>query len=307
MRVLVTGGAGFIGSHVVEGLLAQGAHVYVVDDLSAGRREMVPSGAHFIEGDILTPDDWTYHVGSVEAVVHLAAEISVPKSELDPLSDVKTNVLGTVAVLEAALKLSAREVRMASSAAVYGNATALPLAETEGGQILSVYGMDKWIDEQYLAFYASRRSLKTVALRLANVYGPRQRTEGEGGVVAIFAETLAQGGTPQIFGDGQQTRDFIYVGDVARAFSHRLGEKGQGGLYNVATTEETTILALWRRMAGIAGVSVDAVSFGPKRAGDISHSVLDNARARAWGFEPRTTLEDGLSQTYAYFQAKHTL
>ncbi len=302
MRVLVTGGAGFIGSHVVEALLGDGRQVVVVDNLSHGLRAFVPPAAEFIQGDVLEADQWADQVGPVDAVIHLAAQISVPVSEAEPEEDVRTNVLGTVAMLKLAHRLGAREFRFASSAAVYGDNPHVPLAEEASGDPLSYYGLDKWLAEFYVRHEERVRGLKGTVLRMANVYGPRQRTQGEGGVVAMFSEALAQGLAPTIFGDGMQTRDFIAVADVARAFTHRLGEREPGGTYNIATETATTVGEVWRILATEAGADPARINYGPDRPGDIRHSRLKIARALAWGFRATVPLPEGLKETYAYFR-----
>ena len=302
MRVVVTGGAGFIGSHVVEVLLAEGHQVVVVDNLLHGLRENVPAAAQFVLGDILDPDAWISQVGTADAMIHLAAQISVPISEDDPVTDVRTNVLGTVAMLQAARQLGCREFRLASSAAVYGDNPRVPLEEDEDGAPLSYYGLDKWIAEFYVRHADRQGFLKGMVLRLANVYGPRQRTQGEGGVVAVFSEALAQGTQPLIFGDGEQTRDFVYVGDVAAAFVWKLGQPGPGMTLNIGTETAVTVNSVWRILADFAGASQDGVGHGPERAGDIRHSRLKTARATGWGFQARTPLQEGLKETYQYFQ-----
>lgn len=302
MRVLVTGGAGFIGSHVVDALVRAGHAVWVVDNLSHGRRDFVPPAATFVEGDVLRWREWVDQVGRVEAVIHLAAQISVPVSEEHPEEDVRANVVGTVAMLQAARVLGARAFRFASSAAVYGDHPALPLVEESAGAPLSYYGLDKWVAESYIRHEAHRSGLITTILRLANVYGPRQRTQGEGGVIALFAEALAAGRTPVIFGDGLQTRDFIAVSDVARAFVHRLGDAAAGGTFNIGTETAVTVLEVWRLLAHAAGCPPEAVQRGPDRPGDIRHSRLAVGRARKWGFSAATPLGEGLAETLQYFR-----
>lgn len=302
MRVLVTGGAGFIGSHVVKLLLEQGFSVVVVDNLSHGSRDNVPHSAEFILGDILRPDEWLSSVGQADAIIHLAAQISVPISEAKPLEDVQTNALGTVALLQAARALHCREFRLASSAAVYGDNPHVPLDEDEVFEPLSYYGLDKWVAEHYVRHESRMGRLRGVILRPANVYGPGQRTQGEGGVVALFAEALAENRVPTIEGDGLQTRDFIAVQDVARAFCHRLGDLDAEGTYNIGTETATTIRSLWEQLASAAGVTGDGVRYGPERVGDIRHSRLHIARATAWGYRAQVPLAEGLAETYHWFR-----
>ena len=302
MRVLVTGGAGFIGSHVVDYLLANGVDVVVVDNLSHGLLSRVPAGAQFIQGDVLHSSEWLAKVSEADALIHLAAQINVPHSEKFPQDDVRTNVLGTVEMLQAARQLHCREFRLASSAAVYGDNPRVPLDESEEAAPLSYYGLDKWVSEQYLRHEDKLGRMCGTVLRLANVYGPRQRAQGEGAVVAVFSDAAARGGSPVIDGDGGQTRDFVFVRDVARAFCYRLCETQHGGLYNIGTETATSIKELWGLLAAKAGVPTDAVKAGPAREGDIRHSRLKVQRAGAWGFHPIVSLSEGLSETLNWFR-----
>ncbi len=301
MRILVTGGAGFIGSHVVDLLVRYGHDVVVVDNLSHGDRANVSARARFIHGDVLDPGAWLGQVRTADAVVHLAAQISVPISEKNPPEDVRANVLGTVEMLQAARWLKVREFRLASSAAVYGDNPHMPLKENDAGIPLSYYGLNKWAAELYVGHESRLGRMTGTVLRMANVYGPRQRTQGEGGVVAIFCEALAGGKTPTIDGDGGQTRDFIAVGDVARAFLHRLGEKHAGGTFNIGTGRATSVMDLWMTLANLAGVPSGLTRHGPPRPGDIRESVLDVSSASRWGFRAAVPLAEGLSETYRWF------
>lgn len=301
MRIVVTGGAGFIGSHVVEKVLERGWEPIVVDDLSAGTVQHLPQGVVLLQADVRDIDQWVPAVGSADAVIHLAAQINVAVSEKEPMRDTAINVLGTVAALEAARQLGARAFRLASSAAVYGDNPRLPLREEEMPAPFSHYGLNKWIAEQYVDYYRRVHQVPATILRLANVYGPRQRTQGEGGVVAIFTEALVRGQPIQIDGDGQQTRDFVFVGDVAEAFLHRLGE-AEGDVYNVATAREVTINQLWERLRQFRNAPVPAPRYGAPRVGDIRFSRLATEKAGAWGFWAQTPLEDGLFRTWQDFQ-----
>ncbi|MCL6564013.1 MAG: NAD-dependent epimerase/dehydratase family protein [Firmicutes bacterium] len=308
MRCCVTGGAGFIGSHVVERLVAEGHQVVVVDDLSTGRAEWVVPPARLVEGDVLDPAGWAEQVGPVDVVLHLAAQVSVAAGEAHPSRDARINLEGTLAILEWALRAGAREVRFASSAAVYGDPSRLPLREDDAAAPLSFYGIHKLAAEWGVRRFAERHGMSAVVLRLANVYGPRQRADGEGGVVAIFADALAHGRTPTVYGDGLQTRDFIYVADVARAFAWRLlAEPSQVAVLNVSTGIALSIRELWERLTQIAGVDAKPLHPGPPRPGDIRHSRLDPARLLAWGLGPPTPLQEGLRATWEYFAASaHT-
>ncbi|PSR34399.1 MAG: UDP-glucose 4-epimerase [Sulfobacillus benefaciens] len=301
MKILVTGGAGFIGSHLLTALVAQGDQVIVVDNLSTGTRSFVPPEAKFIEADILAPDAWKNEVGPVDAVIHLAAQISVPLSETYPVEDLRTNLQGTLTMLETATFLGAREFRMASSAAVYGDVASLPLQESGPLHPISFYGLNKWAAEQYLLHWAATHGMTGIALRLANVYGPRQRTAGEGGVVAMFCEALAAGTTLTVHGDGSQTRDFIAVQDVARAFSHRLGNPGSSAVYNVSTGTTTSVLNLIDVLGAVSGQDVRYLTVEP-RIGDIHDSLLSTTLAEQWGFRAQVPLTQGIEETWHYFQ-----
>lgn len=304
MRCCVTGGAGFIGSHVVERLVAEGHQVVVVDNLSTGQAEWVSPRARLVEGDVLDPAGWADQVGPVDVVLHLAAQVSVAAGEARPSHDARVNLEGTLTVLEWALGAGAREVRFASSAAVYGDPSRLPLREEDPTAPLSFYGIHKLAAEWGVRRFAERHGMSAVVLRLANVYGPRQRADGEGGVVAIFADALAHGRTPTLYGDGLQTRDFIYVADVARAFTWRLlAEPAQVAVLNVSTGAALSIRELWQRLGQVAGVDAKPLQTGPPRPGDIRHSRLDPARLLAWGLGPPTPLEVGLRATWEYFAA----
>ncbi|MHB1954681.1 MAG: NAD-dependent epimerase/dehydratase family protein [Sulfobacillus sp.] len=301
MRILVTGGAGFIGSHVCPSIMAQGHQLVVLDNLSSGRRDFVPQGATFIEGDILAPHAWQKQVGHIDAVIHLAAQISVPLSESDPGNDLHTNLAGTLKMLEVATQLGAKEFRLASSAAVYGDVAELPLQESGLAHPISFYGLNKWAAELYVMHWAETHDLTGIALRLANVYGPRQRTAGEGGVVALFSEALAQDRPLSVHGDGSQTRDFIAASDVAQAFTHRLGTPGPSAIYNVSTGTRTSVLELIDKLRQVSEQPGRYVMTGP-RPGDIHDSVLSVEQAQKWGFHARTDLTRGLAETWQYFK-----
>lgn len=301
MRVLVTGGAGFIGSHVVDALLAQSHQVWVLDNLEGGRAELVPPPAQLVVGDIRHPEEWADHVPKVDGVLHLAAQVSVPHGEEDPVDDGSTNVLGTLKLLQWAKQMEVREFRFASSAAVYGVPMALPLKESAPLAPLAFYGMHKQAGEWDVRHFCEINGMIGVALRLANVYGPRQRNEGEGAVVAAFSHALATDRPAVLHGDGGQSRDFIFVEDVARAFTTSLGQLERGYTLNIGTAKATTILQLWQRLARLAGKDPSQVRFAPARQGDIRHSLLAVDEAEAClGFRAEVSLEEGLRKTYSY-------
>jgi len=298
MRAIVTGGAGFIGSHVVEALVARGDEVHVVDDLSTGRRENVAAAAELHELDVrdeglaqLVPE-----LGP-EVVFHLAAQADVGTSVARPTFDAEVNVVGTVTVLEAARAAGARVVLASTGGAIYGECER-PAREEDEPSPLSPYATSKLSAEAYLATWNRLYGTGHVACRLANVYGPRQLPGLEGGVVASFFDRLRDGRETEIYGDGEQTRDFVYVGDVVEAFLAAAATSG-GGIYNVGTGTETSIRELHRLCAETAGREQEA-RFRESRAGDVRHSILDPTRAeRALGWRARTALADGLALTWS--------
>ncbi|MDQ3823820.1 MAG: NAD-dependent epimerase/dehydratase family protein [Actinomycetota bacterium] len=297
MRAVVTGGAGFIGSHVADALVARGDEVHVLDDLSAGRRENLPEGATFHEADIRDADA-TFDGARPEVVFHLAAQASVSVSVERPELDAEVNVLGTVRVLEAARRHGAQVVFSSTGGAIYGECEE-PAPETAPRRPLSPYGTSKLAGEEYLAAWNRLHGTTHVALRYGNVFGPRQDPHGEAGVVAIFLRKVAAGATPTIFGDGTQQRDYVYVGDVVRATLAAAGQ--DGGIFNVGTGTATSVLELVDGMRRASGRDFE-VEHGPERLGDLQRSVLDATRAaRELGWRPETSLDDGLRQTWEYF------
>lgn len=297
MKVLVTGGAGFIGSHIVELLIEQGDEVTVVDNLSTGDLSHVHSKARFIKMDILDKNLMeTFQQISPDVVIHQAAQVDVHKSILDPMSDGIVNAIGTLHVLEAAKQSSVRKIVYASSCAVYGEPIEEPITESHPVAPISVYGASKSLGESYIRMYHRMCRLDYTILRYANVYGPRQGEKGEGGVISIFLRNLAKGVSSTIFGDGQQTRDFVYVKDVARA--NVLAAKwGSEQILNVSTAISTSVQSLYELMKEITGVDIAAV-YKPARVGDIEHSRLNPERAMLHlGWEPHYTLHQGLTET----------
>lgn len=297
MNVLITGGAGFIGSHTVEALLAIGARVVVLDDFSNGRRANLP-GAHerltVIEGDIRDLATVRAAIAGASHVLHLAAQVSVPASIADPLESCRQNVLGFVTVLEAARGAEARRVVFASSAAVYGMPRDLPLTEDSPLAPISPYGLEKSIDEQYGRLYTELYGFSTLGLRFFNVYGPRQDPNSPySGVISKWHDALATGAPVRIFGDGLQTRDFVYVGDVAQVIVRALAAS-ETGVCNVGTGTSVTLLDMLAALERAAGRTADR-RIEPVAAGDIRYSATDVERLRERiGFVPATRLESGL-------------
>jgi UDP-glucose 4-epimerase len=288
VRAIVTGGAGFIGSHVVDALVARGDDVTVVDDLSTGRRENVNPAARLVEHDIREPFEIDGNV-----VFHLAAQADVSTSVRDPVLDAQVNVLGTLRVLQAAA--DAQVIFTSTGGAIYGECER-PAREGDPRRPLSPYGAAKLAGEEYLATWNRLWSRSHVVLRLANVYGPRQQPTLEGGVVAIFLDRIAAGERATIFGDGNQVRDFVYVGDVARALLAAAGH--DGGVFNVATGRATSVNELHAACQRTTGSSSDP-EYQPPREGDVLRSVLDPALAeRELGWQPQVSLDDGLRATW---------
>jgi UDP-glucose 4-epimerase len=295
MRAIVTGGAGFIGSHVVEALLARGDEVHVLDDLSKGRRENVAAAAELHVADIREPDE-VFDSARPRAVFHLAAQADVRVSVEQPVLDADVNVLGTLRILEAARRHAAKVVLASTGGAIYGECDR-PAAETAPRQPLAPYGTSKLAAEEYLATYNRLHGTQHVSLRYANVYGPRQVVHGEAGVVAIFMGLLRDGGTPRIYGDGRQERDYVYAGDVASATVAALDRKG--GVFNVGTGVATSVLELYAAIQRATGIE-RAAEHAPARLGELRRSVLDvSLAARELGWTPQTGLADGLASTWA--------
>ena len=292
MRAIVTGGAGFVGSHVVEELLRRGDDVLALDDLSSGKRENLPEGARLEVVDVREP--LAEHFPGADVCFHLAAQVDVRVSVERPAHDAQVNVLGTIWVLEAARCHGTQVVLASTGGAIYGECER-PAPEDSQRRPLAPYGVSKLAAEEYLAAYNRLHGTRHVSLRYGNVYGPRQDPHGEAGVVAIFLGRLAEGEQARIFGDGRQTRDYVYAGDVARA---TLAAVDHEGVFNVGTGIETSVLELYELCRRVAGSDLEAEA-APARLGDLQRSVLDVSLAeRELGWRPETGLEEGLRLTW---------
>ena len=297
MRAVVTGGAGFIGSHLVDVLLARGDEVYVLDDLSTGKRENVTEGAHVHAGDIRTDADAFFEDVQPEACFHFAAQPNVRVSVERPEFDAEVNVVGTVRVLEAARQHGTKVVFASTGGAIYGECDG-PATEDAPRRPLAPYGTAKLAGEEYIQTYNRLYGTSHTILRYGNVYGPRQDPHGEAGVVAIFMNRLRADERPRIFGDGTQTRDYVYVADAVEAAVVAL--RSEGGTYNVATGRETSVNELLERIQHVARTNAEP-EFADRRPGELQRSVLDISRIAAeLGWLPAHELDAGLAATWAW-------
>ncbi len=312
-KALVTGGAGFIGSHVAEQLIEAGYEVTVLDDLSSGRGEQVPTGASFHQMDVTGSEAAAIvREGNFDVICHLAAQIDVRKSVSDPGYDSRVNIGGSLNLLEAIRATGGRTrfVFSSTGGAIYGDLTPPPSPEDAPKDPQSPYGTAKLSVEYYMGYYGRVHGLDTVALRYANVYGPRQDPHGEAGVVAIFCGRVLEGRPVTVYGDGSQTRDYVYVADVARAnvIAATATLPASRGLdsraFNVGTGLETDVVTLARVLMSGAGREVE-VQYAPSRAGEqLRSAVLVDKAADTLGWRPEVTLEDGLARTHAWFHAR---
>jgi UDP-glucose 4-epimerase len=296
LKLLVTGGAGFIGSHIVEQLIANQHQVVVLDDLSTGDRNNLPNDVRLVIQDVAANLDDLFAAERFDAVIHHAAQVSVPHSIEDPIRDLHVNLQGMLSVLEACRKHQVGKVVFASSAAVYGTPQTLPIPEDHPLTPLSPYGITKKSAEEYLRIYHELHGIRYTILRYGNVYGPRQSVKGESGVIAIFTDARCKGRIPTIFGDGYDTRDYVYVEDVARANLLALTQ-GDGEILNISTETAVNLRELFATLDDVLNEH-EQPRFGPPRPGDIQHSTLQNDKAaQVLGWKPQTVFYEGLKQT----------
>jgi UDP-glucose 4-epimerase len=299
VKILITGGAGFIGSHVVDRCVDAGHQVAVVDDLSTGNRQQVNSVVRLHVVDIRSAAlDDVFRAETPDAVVHLAAQASVARSVANPSLDAQINVLGSINLFEGCRRAGARRiVYVSTGGAGYGDTDVIPTPEDHPSRPVSPYGTSKVAAELYLACWEALHEVRGVVLRLANIYGPRQDPQGEAGVIAIFTDRLLRGEPCIINGDGLQTRDYVYVGDVADAVVRTLERPEVTGPINIGTGVETTVVALFESLRAAFGGKGEA-RHGPARAGEQRRSLLDPSRARRLlGWTPRISLDEGLRRT----------
>ena len=309
MKALVTGGAGFIGSHLVDALVASGREVRVIDNLASGEQRLSfleSAGVCLDRVDIRDPEcSALIDSFAPNEIYHLAAQMDVRRSVSDPIYDADVNVLGTLRVLEGARRVGARVVSASSGGCIYGEVDPdrLPADENTPKNPDSPYGITKFVMEEYLRFYRTSYGLQYVNLALGNVFGPRQDPFGEAGVVAMFTLRMIDGRRCSIYGDGEQTRDFVYVGDVVEAFLAAAGS-GDGETINIGTGLQTSVNQLYAALAEICGVD-EAALYEPARPGELQRSSLDNAKARALlGWAPKVELTDGLARTVDFIRSQ---
>ncbi len=304
VKVLVTGGAGFIGSHIVERCLQVGYETVVIDNLSTGKREYVPSGATFYPMDIRSEllED-ILDIERPDVVIHQAAQIDVQRSLKDPDFDAAINIIGTLKLLNACAAAGVRKVVYASSAAVYGHPAMLPITEGQIKAPISFYGVSKYVPEFYIKTFAGLHNLDYCILRYSNVYGMRQAVKGEGGVISLFVDRVLRGQPLHIYGDGEQTRDFVFVEDVAAANVAAV-ERGNQVTVNVSTGQSVSLNELVSVLETVTQQR-HHIQYFPQRSGDIVHSCLSNDKARdLLNWRPETSLAEGLAKTLSYYIAQ---
>lgn len=301
-KVLITGGAGFIGSHIIEVLQKENCEIIVLDNLHTGLRENVPENICLIEMDIRDKGVIDiFEQYQFDVVLHLAGQTMVNVSVDDPFYDADVNIMGTVNILEACRKTGVKRIVFSSTAATYGDIEEVPIREEFSVNPLSFYGLSKLTVEKYLKLYHDLYGLEYVILRYANVYGERQGDGGEGGVISIFTKKIAKDESFVIHGDGKQTRDFVYAGDVARANWYAANTEYCNTIYNVSTNSETSIRELVDLLESASGKTIDR-QYGERREGDIYRSVLDNLKiVTNLNWRPMINLQEGLKRTYDYF------
>ncbi|MCM3598321.1 NAD-dependent epimerase/dehydratase family protein [Metabacillus idriensis] len=301
MKVLVTGGAGFIGSHICEELIHAKFEVVAVDNLITGKESNVPAGIKFIRSDIRNSVDEIFEIEQPEYVIHMAAQVSVSKSTLNPSYDADENIMGTINLLNACVKYNVKKFIFASSAAIYGNPNYLPIEETHALNPLSFYGLSKLSAELYIQLFSALCGLKYTILRYSNVYGIRQDSNGEAGVIAIFSEKFLNNQQPYIHGDGHQTRDFVFVRDVAKANVLAL-EKGENEIFNISSHSEVSINQLIKEYERTLEIKANPIH-GANREGDIRESVLSNKKAKEHlGWCPSYSIRNGLSEMISFYK-----
>jgi UDP-glucose 4-epimerase len=302
MKVLVSGGAGFIGSHVVDLLIQSGHEPLVVDNLLSGKKEFVPPKVRFINVDVSSPQiEAVFAVEKPDVVIHLAAQVDVAYSIKNPAEDANQNILGTIRVLECCHKYNVKKFIFSSSCAVYGEKDDYSIKETFSIQPQSFYGISKYTSEMYIQTFSQLFQLPYTILRYANVYGPRQSSKGEGGVISIFFRKVLNGEEPYIFGDGEQTRDFVYVKDVASANVLSI-DKGTNEIFNIGTNSKTSINELFQKIKSLTASNISPIPM-PERNGDIRYSRLDNTKAvNLLDWMPAYDLQAGLNETFKYYK-----
>ncbi|MFQ5671886.1 MAG: NAD-dependent epimerase/dehydratase family protein [Nitrospinales bacterium] len=306
MNILVTGGGGFIGSHIVDAYIEQGHHVMILDNLSSGKKTNINPKAVFYQMDLLDPETKAiFQKEDIEVINHHAAQASVIRSVADPVFDANSNIIGALQLLQNAVSFGIKKIVFASTGgALYGDQDQLPACEDVPCRPSSPYGISKLCLENYLTFYKNVYNLNPVIFRYSNVFGPRQDPHGEAGVISIFCRRLAQHQSPVIFGDGEQTRDFISVGDVVRANLLAL-EANCSGTFNIGTGKETSINELTKQLVRVSGRTVE-IQYEPARKGEQRRSAIDHRKFNEkFGWQPRHALEEDLLGTWEYFRNNH--